>query len=1828
MLDATKTDRHNDYVGTIVQFLRHQASSTLLRTWSDELPCAAELSRFSDACLVSPFIAAEYPAMPSIKQVSRQLTGGKLKELPVVALVARPVPVAAEDDQQWIAALRMWVFLQSVNSIFQGGRPNRYLVEVTQKLRLAIDKDEKWLGLFARLRGSTASVNGMTRDLAAASARLLANRTVPVDSSAHEQLLSTLRKFCEGKTPKSEDADGAGDHGLFLRFRAQKSQQRLISFPSPETQDRWPLLDSATSDQDTDAKNYSQNFDPAGAEKSNIGRAAVDENRTPAEHDHQARGILLTTAEDHQFLPFSWNRPSPAEQHRLEQWITSASEGDLVLQALASFVELAARSAYSLDTVLSLPLSDAPTSDWSIDIDRGYLHRLPPRRYNGWRVTPEAAPWVEPIATTSRITLTPAAVTILQRLRADAPASTKLGHLWPASAGETPATLFSRTCREVKGLERLRSGMLAQILEQRVFEDTGDPVLSQLLASHPRTGLGGACAYASYRHDQVQRLLTRATAGSTDLPTDPVDPQSNAAGSELSPLDAALRQACKEALAQVNELSIQPEQWVAHHNALTAYMVVVLLAATAARPVSSPFESLEHFDWTAHALYIEDKVSSQLHQGRLVPLPESVISLVRDCYLPHLARLAVIVSQVDAPLSEVLTKLSRGVPSERLPLFFLLGKGAEKEKQLRWLEVSETSLSALEVFSWPLPWNLMRHRLPSTLKRAGQDHECINGITGHGENGTAAYGPYSMRIWQADAHKLRQPLTDALQSLRLQTPTAPQWPASPIPSQAEQAPASCLEADARFGAAARTVRRKASRDKATEQAQAEILQFVDKRPIDSLSPDEWEALSQKMLLHVDGRPRTLGTLRYEALQHWIARNWQDSGLRPRIKRRYLPSLEEQSQFTAVAIGCLERISNSLEHAHRIANVASSSRLSQRESLALGVVLVVLESRLGAPAVIKELLQGKNFRLVLFQKRYHLEHSPGLDKVPDAPVRRHEVSATAAVLLARGKSSNYKLDLRQWPVPKALCVIGQPLGLNQKESTRLQAWVLAIAAQVRQANILQHPGLVAAYLNGDIVSAGLHHADWVRVTLGKAVAPAHPTAAKNDSPPNGKNDQEGDFPESMDEGYVAWNQATRALDRKTLTSATEITQQQQHCFVFFQQIREALNRELSSARPSRRDLDTRLRALLHENKDRVSRSCLLLGEWQRSLLWRKTPKGLIRIRSLQRYLNALSVCFQAMAYDHDLLECDEEEVTEFYRRVMEVRQLVRPGSSPTPGEASLQAGEENEKDDDEATKNYRSQSLALQLLRDFHRLVSREFGVEDPDWSELGISDELLSISPGMMTEEDYRCALLSLAPTPSQASHEELARAFILLTLYRFGLRGNEATGMLRADWIDDQSDAIVVLVRSNHFRPLKTTAGQRQVPLLFVLSEHEKEVIANWLNSWESITTLNGVGPLFADRQSPNQLMNGKQLRQEVGQIIKLVTGNRDLTPHHARHAFANRVALLLMFGAGQIWPHAATADQSSEDRQNHVRRLLLSTDQITRRVLWAIARLLGHAHPQTSVRSYLHLLPELAEHYLNLPASERLPVSKHLSAICINLDKLTFTENYLQPVHSNLDVAAPIDLDAERALRFLSLCQRGVETGRARQIIGISQENSDNLLLGVKQIDSILARNPAINRSLGGKYNLLSHLPQARWTELITRARDVQWNRAPPGSSPIKHDELPLIIGHSRQIVLWRLQHFQFFRQVVECWQLGEKSYRMYSTASGHADMQRMADQTGLILEPKAGTQPGKSAPQINPIKAYNDSMQVGKRAGVLAETNPESALRSSHELVLLVLVSLVLQ
>lgn len=1812
VLDTSRCFAAPMYTGTALAFLRQKTPADCLRRWEVELPFLPGIRALAQACAVSSYIYEHYHAMPAAHSVAQQLRDGQLGKLPLVALIARPAHAQDRAAEEWIGTLRSWCFIQFLAAIHGAAAPNPYLVTVVSKLRQAIDRDAEWLELFARLRGPTDSFHALTRHLGSAASALLADSTMPVTRPAHRAMLADLRNFCEGKSPRADSAPETQDYGVFRQYL------QLPGVSAPLT-DWAPYAGARAETHDDEAEALGTLlFDASDDEPTTLLVAALDEADTPPEQERKARGVLLSSVEDCQLLPFSWNRPNPQERQLLERWLEHVAQGSAgTSQALAAMVYLAVQTANSLRTVLWLEISADVAVDWRVDIAGGYLHRQPPRRYNGWRASGEAATWVSPRTEQVRVELPVAVQATLRRLLADAPQAANLEQLW-GEQNMLPEPLFRELCQRTPGLERVSPGMLAQWLEQTAFDRSADPVLSQLLASHPRSGLPGACAYASFTQDRVLAALhvsTTTMAGGIE-PSLP-DAEFNAAGSELSPIEALIRQACADARMQVNQLAGDPALWLANHNSLTAYVTLTLLAATGARPVNSPFEFLQHLDLVEGQIYLEDKVSSRQHQGRLLPLPASAARLVQQHYLPHLGRLARILARVDGPMSAELDRMAVGQASGALPFLFLLSADPE----FAWVEVSEKSLSALNLFRWPLPWNLMRHRLPTELKRMGLDREIINGITGHGEQGTAAYGPYSTRVWQDDARMARPHLEALLARLDLQTPECPSWPIEQAGAVPSPGGGTALAPGQPFGAQARRSQRNQARAKVADQALREIEQFVAARPLDSLSPQDWETLSRAMLLTPSGMPQAMGSLRYDTLCQWIKRQWASHAGQPRLKKRYLPALEEASPFVAESIGATVRVEQARARLRSLFDSLVPSKVSQRDGLVLGATSLLLQSRVTDPSVLRDVLASRNFRLLSFGGDTFLWHAAALERDPSAPGRRFRMHPIAAALLAKG---SYRLDVSARPLPQELAGVAKAAGLALEPSTTALQWLRRLAPLVEQSNVQQFPGLVAAYLAGQVVTVALHPADWLRVNLGYAVqVPAFDRTASDK-----------DLKEDADEASTILELVDPELDDYVFL-ASELTNEtaqppaaseepaardaQRRAQEFFQALRDRLNQHAGQKRSPRRDLDSALRRIVREH-GQASRSCRLLGEWLRSLLWRRTGHGPLSLRSLSRYLNALSVCFEAVASEHDLLACDGDEVTDFYMRVMAARRSIRPNANDDMSAAQEDVAAD-EMPRDKQDDRYKTWRLALVLLRDFHRLMSRELAVEDADWSEIDAAEDALSISPGLLLEQDYLHALALAAPDPQRASREDLARAFILLVSMRFGLRGAEVTGLMRDDWVETPDGSIIVLVRKNAVRDLKTPAARRQVPLLFTLTPLELGVVERFLALWEGIAQGDRKLPLFADAQLAGGLLNDKLLRWQASQLIKQATLNAQLSLHHARHTFANRTCLLLDNTDG-LWPHLTSTPVSPEQR-SHVRKLLLCTDDVTRRSLWALARLLGHAHPQTTVRSYLHCLPEWADRHVGLTPEVNAATSRRIAVVGISLDHLPRAAGYLErpPLQ---DLPAP-RADAQAALRFLRLYQGGMELARAAFSAALDEEEEGTQLVRlVERIDAILARRPHINALRGGRTNLLGHIRDDRWRHWIAAAAGISSSTFTAGEPLTQQREALLqMIGPSRQILLFERRHFEFFRAVVDAWELDDASYTIHAPRKLHPRLAEWAAEFRLTVQ----SENADATPQLDTVKVGDPPAIIQHRCAVLPTTGESSRLRSSYELVLLVAVGIFL-
>ena len=79
----------------------------------------------------------------------------------------------------------------------------------------------------------------------------------------------------------------------------------------------------------------------------------------------------------------------------------------------------------------------------------------------------------------------------------------------------------------------------------------------------------------------------------------------------------------------------------------------------------------------------------------------------------------------------------------------------------------------------------------------------------------------------------------------------------------------------------------------------------------------------------------------------------------------------------------------------------------------------------------------------------------------------------------------------------------------------------------------------------------------------------------------------------------------------------------------------------------------------------------------------------------------------------------------------------------------------------------------------------ERGVSSPDWDELDLGSARRSVRPRLFSESEYLQALQLLLHPDTEEIERGMQAAFVLLLGFRFGLRAQEAIGLLRSDWCE-----------------------------------------------------------------------------------------------------------------------------------------------------------------------------------------------------------------------------------------------------------------------------------------------------------------------------------------------------------------------------------------------------------------------------------------------------------
>jgi integrase len=1697
IIDTSLVAGHPLALGTVLAFIKSSNTIACFRAW-EHSPEAEALAVLGEAISALPPRYSPPPLADS--KAGREHFFGDLGKYYLLALLAERIPSSESDPHKWMFVLRAWLLLHAYMRYREGIRLDENLQTASRAMRLACDTDAIWLQFFLRLYpgSSPKSFRELNFRLAARARQLLSSSELTDRERKALRALNEISSY-RNKPPK--------ELGLL---------PTLIGKLRPHT----VPISSEISALDTTG------HDATIASNSEHGTTLITETPpegyTPAERKLSARSVLLSSAESIQLLPWSWHRPNPFETKRLQEGILStlANAPSASPRALtAALVWAAINLGRSSTRLLAVRIGNTVESEWQFAAEQGHFKRKPPMRLPGWQPDETALNWIEPIAAEITLHLPDPVRLALGQAHRRSPEARTLRELWPSGNLTTPEQAISATLHDIS--PRLSGAMLAELLPQRVFELQQDATLARLIASHPQAPLSGAHSYAQWRLDTVTSLLSGDYGTrSPDCITQPI-----ALGSRLAVFDHLIRDSIRRSRNAVI-MARKSENPIAFHNAYTAYAVVALLAATGARPIRSPFESLAHFDFEAELLYVDDKHGgAQQRSGRVIPLASGISAFIQKRYLPHLRSLANILAKNHSSLSQSIARAATTENSGEIPLFFFL------EENGAWAEVSPITLFEHAHLDWPLPANLFRHRLANRLRTLGLDPEIIDGLLGHGEWGSETWSHLSFRNWQSDAASAQPLLDHAFRPLRF-------YPLRGLPSQgALPAQLDCSatpQLKRPFGAEARHRERRRRYFATLREAEYTIRDFLQNGELAALDADQLDKLADRLTRTKEGMPIPSGGLRLAYLIRKLERIEARSGKRHRPKRERLIVDTPSSMFTEKAPGAKGAVARiKLALGLLFPTAQSAQRL-------VAIVGLCVEARITDVTLLQDIAAGRGYRLVRLGSAYYLEYGQ-INCDNDVAGRRFRISNRTAEWLHHSRDAR---PLK--PTDKLPTTLQGLFGNLASMPSTVAAMLTDLAQIVEQANALSFPGVVCGVLAGKIESTALGWRDAVRLHCGRKI------------------DIEAPQEKLETESTLKYRGQFIATGSPALRSEAN----RQLLKVFPRLLRSA--EESPPGTPNVRRtmcmaIEKAIREGIHQH---ASPALLLLAQWVLYLA-RSERRSAPRPVSLRRYWAALAWRFHNEIPEFDLLQADEDELTEAYTRVLICHEK-------------------------------RAGRYALERLAHFHRWLARTFDVEDPAWEELPATLPGLGVSPGFIKPQEYLEAFEQLVHTPALGAETPICAAMTLLLAYRFGLRRREALYLTREDW-EEQDGHIVVTVRGNRWRRLKSDSSRRQVPLVFSLGPLERVTITRALALYATRHGNDHCHLLFS-----YSTVDG--ITSAIRQTLKQVTGNPYITLHHARHSAANLVALDCIGICPEPWNRSDIAPDAAT-------QLLGGNFSPSRRHGWAIARFLGHASPRTTCKSYLHFIFSWAESLLSFA---------HDDETFLELQGITDLGQLpeLPPEPDKTGEVAQPQGTIEAVLKAYRLHARQVSPAAISATLGHPTEEVQNWL-------ALLGSKDSISR-VG---EIVAGLSETSWDRLIAwSASIIELSISNQTSLPA--EALIEMVGEKRQLLAWRPEHFALVRSALENLRIIEAQFKLFGSAQLHAGTQQLALAHGFRISERPIVQNGKAA-NSPPRRMQVDTVYVGpyrepvaSRIALLYRENDTHAIRNQPQFVLVVLILGILQ
>lgn len=1599
---------------------------------------------------------------------------GDLEKYYLASCLIEQKPNKSVAIAHWYEQLKVWLVLRSMHAATFNIIQGEHLRVLFKYLRIAAEKQSEKLDLLNALMVNAQGYYPFTQALEHKANQLLLNSSYK-DTDA--TFLRTLIKVRNG------DFHPDTNQQITSIYQGVIRASSTVQFNANDNNSNEELIND----------NEVSIADVSDEDEADLGVKA----KVNPEEAHEIRllkgnSVLLNTVEELQYLPWQWNKPNSFEVNVLvefnNQLINSEKDEEKILGIT---IWIALNTARSLRRAQNIQFGEVG-NEWTINLQKQKLVRNQPRRNNAWLPkTGEEKNWILPQVEKQEIKLPVVIAEIIKNELIKHSNANYLKELWDEAQWGGAEKMFLDVFRNT--LPRVTPGMLGNYLPQNIYQESENEKLTRLLTSHPNTGLPPASVYAAWLNDEHPQVFNKFISE-----TPVKSPIEILAGSNLYPVESLIVEAIYKAGVKLEEIRKKGDL-IEFHNCLTGYIYTMILAGSGCRPISDLAESISQFDFENRYFYVDDKSTSRGNKGRLLTIPDKLMSYVKNEYLAHLRIVASEMQYLNVDLANEIDHISMASHTSKLPFLFFL-KVSEK---IDWASVTPSEVEKLDLFEWPLPSNLFRHRLAKLLPREAVFQEIVDGFLGHMESGLETYGDYSTRSFIEDVKTLRPAVNKLFDKLGFAYPR--HQPYLKISQHTERYDEFKIKI---FGSQNRANGRKARVVNAIKSVRWEIEKSLiesnsqsrlessnessSEYPLEKLNEHQIDALSKTMLFYPSGLPRADGVLRYTYLLKCINRRVKNTNHKIKLKKQYFFS-ESNSQFTPLSINAQAKYTSILDAITEILASKHVSRIRVFEAALLSTLIFSIENRVSDLKLLKNAYIGKYYRIIKLKEKYYVEFSSEEQFETSSPcVKRIPVSKTCAFWMQYSKKLNSKKISLDNLVPLAFSKIISTLTDTVRESKEIQnveELLKALSEIIDQANVIELPGLLAGALSGRVSTYSWNWAEFVGFNVGREYRFDFKLYIEN-------------YPEIMG-AEAAFVSARTSLsivhDEETLKkNAKEL----------FKEVRKILTKAESkndSKNKLREEYIKHFNALTNTYKDKVSQSSLLLVDWVIRLIKTKRKKTrYLALSTIERYFSALSTKFELLAYAINLIELDEDEITEFYSQII---QLSKVSDRPYVGARLLS----------------------------FHRWA-RELGVEEPDWDEIDVPEQQDTVSAGFIFEKDYQNAIKLLVHATTEFDINNYYCGLLMLLTFRFGLRGNEALGLLSSD-ILIEGDLMVISVQDNKVRKLKNTASRRQVPLAFDLSNSEKDLIHWTLNHLGSIPNSNQSTPLFNNEGEPVSKSAKAKIKLQLNSLLKQVTSNPKITIHHARHTAVNKIAYSL-FGISPLYNNKRELELI-----NHPASMLLGTESHTRRESWASARYLGHATRITQLKSYIHFIWDWAALYAKKIETKKpyqdIESVLDITPYVVKIGSLDFKLSKIIEAEKIKENVTLVDL-----IQLFRLLANGKDIDLAAETLGVPLETvkyAYNLLSAVSlKSDRFDSREE--------KLGIFEKTSQAVWGRLFEYVKSVNLQDSEKlifNKDELKIDKLLPMFGARGQVLMRSEAQFKIMEAFIKLFQVSQNSF-----------------------------------------------------------------------------------